>query len=200
MVGAVEDPELSRRAALCWFCKECAACSDQKSERCEKKESPGTALRFRPPPLHYVQLLPADALARQRARAQRFPEDSERSAGPVRLRFVRLRRYARTDPSAHQRASHRESVSGHEGAQTARLPRVAATQNACFRRTVAFVGRAARSALGALLAAPVLRFQRVERAQEEREDELHALQPRQTRPGSRSGRLDLEQLPILLEG
>src|SRR6185437_15448913 len=48
------------------------------------------------------------------------------------------------------------------------------------------------------LAAAILRFQRVEREEAEREVELHALQPREARVGNKAERLGVEQLPILL--
>lgn len=61
-----------------------------------------------------------------------------------------------------------------------------------------FVGGAVCEALGAFLAAALLRFQRVERAQEEREAELHALPSGGVRFGPESQGLDMEQLPVLL--
>jgi len=68
----------------------------------------------------------------------------------------------------------------------------AGVQPGCHRQTHGL-------AISALLAAAVLRFQRVEREEKEREDELHALQSGEARTRGAPEGLDLEQLPLLLE-
>lgn len=62
------------------------------------------------------------------------------------------------------------------------------------------MGRAGGPPVSAFLAAEVLRFQRVERQEKEREDELHALQSREARARRAPKGVDLEQLSVLLEG
>ena len=61
------------------------------------------------------------------------------------------------------------------------------------------LARAALEAVRALLAGAVLRFQRVEREEKEREDELHALQSRETRTRGTPEGVEVEQFPFLYD-
>ena len=84
------------------------------------------------------------------------------------------------------------------GAEAARLAVFAAGSRATAQsKPNATVARGARRSFAQFLAAALLRFQRVEREEEDRETELHAHESGETRVGGRAAVVDVEQLPVL---
>lgn len=164
-----------------------------------REEQTRTALRFWPLAFHHLQLLPADASSCVPQVSRHIAEDSQPSAGPLRFRFVWVRGDAGAYPPTYQRAQYGRSVDGDESVEAASLARPPAEEEVQSRgRSNASLGRTGCKTSRAFLAEAILRFQRVERAETEREDELHALQSGEERIGRESERLEMEQLPVLL--
>ena len=134
------------------------------------------------------------------AREEFVCKDSGRGARPLRIRARGLRRHAQPRSPAHRRAGQGDSLHRHAGLEAAPVaslaPRAAtaaippATQTALPRFT---------PTLAAVLAVPLLRFQRLESDQVRRETPLHAYESSEEKSRRSSQGLTLEQFLILRE-
>jgi hypothetical protein len=125
-------------------------------------------------------------------------ENPRRSSPNLSVRARRLRGDAGAHSSAHLRAPDRHAFHGHASLQTTRLtiaPREKTTA-AQLVSTGSLEGSSARRS-PQFLAESLLRFQRLEPQETNREAELHAHESREIRFGDRSQVVGLEQLPLL---
>jgi len=154
-------------------------------------------LWMRASPLHHLYLLSTPAAAALGSSQKYFCPDSWRGARPFRLFPSGLRRYAGAHSPAHRRAGQGNPFHCDSGLETARLTPFAA-QEAGTCRTIAsgicVWGRFAAT----LLAAPLLRFQRLGSEEEGRKAPLHAQESAETKTGRSPQALALEQIFLLM--
>jgi hypothetical protein len=161
------------------------------------EEPAGTTLRATPIAFHYVQLLLPQAAAGHGEEAGRLFEGSRWSANALPVFASRIRGDAGAHSPVDLGTEDGESLKGDAGSEAA-CSAVAATERpAAECESVAFVGRWAGSVATQFLAETLLRLQRVEQEEEDREVELHAYESGEARIGNRREDVGVEQLPVL---
>jgi hypothetical protein len=130
------------------------------------------------PPLHNLQLLPPCPTLSLPGLPPLLRANPRTGPPLVRVSRDGIRRHARTRPSTTQRTRKRKAIHRTSDAEANHSP---STHLASPRRH--------------LLASPILRLQRMERAQAHREAEIHPSQPGKTRLVREPGRLAMEQFP-----
>src|SRR5260370_33930521 len=118
---------------------------------------------------------------------------------PARSQGERVCRDAGTRAPADGRAEERYAVEGTASAEAGGFPGAARKRKEAGAGEVAVAVFPDGDGCGGDLAKTVIRLQRVERGEAEREAAIHARESRETKTGAASERLGVEQLVALLE-
>src|SRR5208282_4355099 len=111
-----------------------------------------------------------------------------------------LRRHARTRSSADWRAEKRDAVHGASSLEAARVARIEGEAALVVLSAIAPPIFRVRTRSASLLAAAVLRLQRVEREEEEGETGIHAPESDHPQASQAPEQLAVEQLVVLCQG
>jgi len=158
-----------------------------------------TVLRARASAFFDVQLLPAAAVAGNEARKKHVHQGTPASSPRVRIPSSGVCGDAQPCASLDERAKEGHSIHGFADAQATRLPKdEGGGAREADRATITAVSEVRRE-FAAVLAAEVLRFQRVQPREEKRKAGIYARQSGGTRTCRASERLAMEQFFLLCE-